>query len=143
MTFFTDDQIKQLIKQKNLKTAGDVQEMLKEMFGKTLEQMLNYLRYLARPIPCASIQAFILILLFPFLEGKIIMPQFFQIGAVNAFFCEPIASSYAFAVPIFLRHQKKLKHNILIIHYHSDKTKMDLRLFIYSTSEPPRVYRRP
>ena len=41
MTFFTDDQIKQLIKQKNLKTAGDVQEMLKEMFGKTLEQMLE------------------------------------------------------------------------------------------------------
>ena len=41
MTFFTDDQIKQLIKQKNLKTAGDVQEMLKEMFGKTLEHMLE------------------------------------------------------------------------------------------------------
>ena len=41
MTFFTDDQIKDLIKQKNLKTAGDVQEMLKEMFGKTLEQMLE------------------------------------------------------------------------------------------------------
>lgn len=41
MTFFTDDQIKELIKQKNLKTAADVQEMLKEMFGKTLEQMLE------------------------------------------------------------------------------------------------------
>ena len=41
MTFFTDDQIKDLIKQKNLKTAGDVQAMLKEMFGKTLEQMLE------------------------------------------------------------------------------------------------------
>lgn len=41
MTFFTDDQIRDLIKQKNLKTAGDVQEMLKEMFGKTLEQMLE------------------------------------------------------------------------------------------------------
>jgi len=41
MTFFTDDQIKQLIKQKNLKTAGDVQDMLKEMFGKTLEHMLE------------------------------------------------------------------------------------------------------
>lgn len=41
MTFFTDDQIRELIKKKNLKTAGDVQEMLKEMFGKTLEQMLE------------------------------------------------------------------------------------------------------
>ena len=41
MTFFTDDQIKELIKQKNLKTAEDVQDMLKEMFGKTLEQMLE------------------------------------------------------------------------------------------------------
>jgi len=41
MTFFTDDQIKELIKQKNLKTAADVQDMLKDMFGKTLEQMLE------------------------------------------------------------------------------------------------------
>jgi putative transposase len=41
VTFFTDDQIKELIKQKNLKTAEDVQDMLKEMFGKTLEQMLE------------------------------------------------------------------------------------------------------
>ena len=36
---FTDDQIKELIKQKYLKTAEDVQDMLKEMFSKTLEQM--------------------------------------------------------------------------------------------------------
>ena len=41
MTFFTDDQIRELIKKNNLKTAGDVQEMLKEMFGRTLEQMLE------------------------------------------------------------------------------------------------------
>jgi len=41
MRFFTDEQIKQLIKEKNLKTASDVQNMLKEMFGKTLEQMLE------------------------------------------------------------------------------------------------------
>ncbi len=41
MPFFTDEQIKQLIKDHNLKTAGDVHNMLKEMFGKTLQQMLE------------------------------------------------------------------------------------------------------
>lgn len=41
MGFFTDDQIKQLIKEKNLKTAEDVQEVLKEMFGETLQKMLE------------------------------------------------------------------------------------------------------
>jgi len=41
MDFFTDDQIRQLIKERNLKTAADVQNMLKEMFGKTLQQMLE------------------------------------------------------------------------------------------------------
>ncbi len=39
--FFIDDQIKQLIKERDLKTAADVQNMLKEMFGKTLQQMLE------------------------------------------------------------------------------------------------------
>jgi len=41
MGFFTDDQIKQLIKEKNLKTAADVQDVLKEMFGETLQKMLE------------------------------------------------------------------------------------------------------
>lgn len=41
MSSFTDEQIKQLIKEKNLKTAADVQDMLKDMFGKTLEHMLE------------------------------------------------------------------------------------------------------
>ncbi|WP_461570858.1 transposase, partial [Thermincola ferriacetica] len=41
MDFFTDEQIRQLIKERNLKTAADVQNMLKEMFGKTLQQMLE------------------------------------------------------------------------------------------------------
>ncbi len=41
MSFFTDDQIKQLIKERNLKTPQDVQNMLKDMFGKTLEKMLE------------------------------------------------------------------------------------------------------
>ncbi len=41
MSFFTDEQIKQLIKEKKLKTASDVQDMLKDMFGKTLEHMLE------------------------------------------------------------------------------------------------------
>lgn len=41
MSFFKDEQIKQLIKEKNLKTASDVQDMLKDMFGKTLEKMLE------------------------------------------------------------------------------------------------------
>lgn len=41
MNFFTDEQIKQLIKEKKLKTASDVQDMLKDMFGKTLEHMLE------------------------------------------------------------------------------------------------------
>lgn len=34
--FFTNEQIKQLIKEKDLKTAADVQNVLKEMFGETL-----------------------------------------------------------------------------------------------------------
>lgn len=38
---FTEDQIKQLIKEHNLKTADDVQNLLKDMFGKTLEAMLT------------------------------------------------------------------------------------------------------
>lgn len=41
MSFFTDEQIKQFIKEGNLKTAQDVQNALKEMFGKTLETMLE------------------------------------------------------------------------------------------------------
>lgn len=41
MGFFTDDQIKQLIREKNLKTAADVQNVLKEMFGETLQKMLE------------------------------------------------------------------------------------------------------
>jgi transposase-like protein len=41
MGLFTDDQIKQFIKEKNLKTAADVQEALKEMFGQTLQKMLE------------------------------------------------------------------------------------------------------
>lgn len=41
MSFFTDEQIKQLIKEHNLKTAQDVQNVLKEIFGKTLETMLE------------------------------------------------------------------------------------------------------
>lgn len=41
MSFFTDEQIKQLIKEKKLKTASNVQDMLKDMFGKTLEHMLE------------------------------------------------------------------------------------------------------
>ena len=39
--FLTDDQIKQLIKEKKLKTAADVQNVLKEMFGETLQKMLE------------------------------------------------------------------------------------------------------
>jgi transposase-like protein len=41
MSFFTDEQIKQFIKEGNLKTAQDIQNALKEMFGKTLETMLE------------------------------------------------------------------------------------------------------
>jgi putative transposase len=41
MSLFTDEQIKQFIKERNLKTAPDVQNALKEMFGKTLEAMLE------------------------------------------------------------------------------------------------------
>lgn len=41
MGLFTDDQIKQFIKENNLKTTADVQEALKEMFGKTLQKMLE------------------------------------------------------------------------------------------------------
>ena len=38
---FNKDQIKDLIKEHNLKTATDVQNMLKNMFGKTLQEMLE------------------------------------------------------------------------------------------------------
>jgi len=41
MGLLTKDQIKQFIKEHNLKTATDVQEALKEMFGETLQQMLE------------------------------------------------------------------------------------------------------
>lgn len=38
---FTDEQIKQMVKEHNLKTADDIQNLLKEMFGKTFETMLE------------------------------------------------------------------------------------------------------
>jgi transposase-like protein len=41
MGILTEDQIKELIKEKNLKTAADVQDVLKEMFGETLQKMLE------------------------------------------------------------------------------------------------------
>ena len=41
MGLLTDEQIKQLIKEKNLKTVTDVHNVLKEMFGETLQRMLE------------------------------------------------------------------------------------------------------
>lgn len=41
MTIFGKDQIRQLIKENNLKNAKDIQNMLKEMFGETLQEMLE------------------------------------------------------------------------------------------------------
>lgn len=41
MGLLTDEQIKQLIKEKNLKTVTDVHNALKEMFGETLQRMLE------------------------------------------------------------------------------------------------------
>ena len=41
MGLLTDEQIKQLIKEKNLKTVTDVHNALKEMFGETIQRMLE------------------------------------------------------------------------------------------------------
>ena len=41
MGLLTDEQIKQLIKEKNLKTVSDVHNALKEMFGETIQRMLE------------------------------------------------------------------------------------------------------
>ena len=41
MVLLTDEQIKQLIKEKNLKTVTDVHNALKEMFGETIQRMLE------------------------------------------------------------------------------------------------------
>ena len=41
MGLLTDEQIKQLIKEKNLKTVTDVHNALKEMFGDTIQRMLE------------------------------------------------------------------------------------------------------
>lgn len=41
MGILTKEQIRQLIKEKNMKTAQDVQETLKEMFAETLQEMLE------------------------------------------------------------------------------------------------------
>ncbi len=41
MGLLTKEQIRELIKEKNLVTAGDVQNMLKEMFSDTLQEMLE------------------------------------------------------------------------------------------------------
>lgn len=41
MMIFSKEQLRQLIKENNLKTAADAENLLKEMFGKVLEEMLE------------------------------------------------------------------------------------------------------
>jgi len=41
MGLFTKDQIRELIKERNLSTGADVQHMLKDIFGETLQEMLE------------------------------------------------------------------------------------------------------
>lgn len=40
MSLMSKEQIRQMIKKKNLKSAEDVQDTLKEMFADTLQEML-------------------------------------------------------------------------------------------------------
>ena len=41
MGIFTKEQLRELIREKNLVTADDVQDMLKEMFSEMLQDMLE------------------------------------------------------------------------------------------------------
>ena len=41
MGIFTKEQLRELIRKRNLVTADDVQNMLKDMFGETLQEMLE------------------------------------------------------------------------------------------------------
>lgn len=41
MSILTKEQLRELIREKNLITADDVQKMLKEMFSETLQEMLE------------------------------------------------------------------------------------------------------
>ena len=41
MSFFTKEQLRELIKERNMKTTDDISKMLKDLFSETLQEMME------------------------------------------------------------------------------------------------------